>query len=217
VSSWLQKISLDSDDADSFSARTSDGTWQGALPYGVAARSPLGSVSDSNSSSMYQPAAAYPVDARRSDSPEPEGQTTLADVLLRAGVYPTDRPRREDLAGELLTQGWSAGDIGMVAQRVMQQAGNPRIGLATLLKLLRAKDRLREAIEDCRALGRWEAGSTRRWHPGEADRMRTAKLLEDERRRWADAAREHWIRCRVRDGVPEAVAEAEWVAKKRQS
>lgn len=214
--SRLQKISLDKIADDESPARTSNGTWQGASRYGVASRSPIATVGDQNSSSSIQPAPAYLVDAVRSSMAEPEGQPTLADVLLRAGVYPTDRPRREDLAGELLTQGWSAGDIGMVAQRVMQQAGNPRIGLATLLKLLRAKDRLREAIEDCRALGRWEAGSTRRWHPGEMDRIRSAESLEDERRRWVDADREHWIRCRVRDGVPEAVAEAEWAAKKRQ-
>lgn len=148
---------------------------------------------------------------------ETDGQLTLADVLLRVGCYPTERARREDLAAQLLVSGHSAQDIAVVAERVMSQAGQPRIGLAMLLRLLREPERLKEAVEDCRALRLHEDGRARRWHPGEADRLRSAAALEDERRRWAEADREHWIRCRMRDGVPQMVAEAEWAAKIRQS
>lgn len=169
----------------------------------------------SNSSRDDQPAAAAPVDAVRSSMADSHGQLTLSDVLLRAGCYPTERARREDLAAQLLVSGHSAQDIAVVAERVMAQAGQPRIGLAMLLRLLREPDRLREAVEDCRSLLVHEDGRVRKWHPGEADRMRSAAALEHERRRWIEADREHWIRCRVADGVPQMVAEAEWAAKNR--
>jgi hypothetical protein len=170
----------------------------------------------SNSSREDQPAAAEPVDAVRSSMAEPDGTLTLADVLLRVGCYPADRSKRLDLAAQLLVSGHSAQDIAVVAERVISQAGQPRIGLAMLLRLLREPDRLREAVEDCRALRLHEDGRVRRWHPGERDRMRTAEHLEQERRRWIEADREHWIRCRVADGVPQMVAEAEWAARNRQ-
>lgn len=167
----------------------------------------------SGSNNNSQPAAATPVDAGRCGLPVPATALTLADVLLRAGCYPTERARREDLAAQLLTSGHSAQDIAVVAERVLGQAGQPRIGLAMLLRLLREPQRLAEAVEDCRALRLHEDGRVRRWHPGEADRMRSQAQLERERLRWADADREHYLRCRVADGVPRMVAEAEWEQK----
>lgn len=211
-----QNFSLDSIGHDSFPARTSSTPRREPSSYRVAVRGDAASVGGSNNSSL-PAAAANHVDAVRSGMAETDGTPTLADVLLRVGCYPTERGRREDLAAQLLVSGHSAQDIAVVAERVMSQAGQPRIGLAMLLRLLREPERLREAVEDCRALRVHEDGRARKWHPGEADRMRSAAALEDERRRWAEADRTHWIRCRMRDGVPQMVAEAEWAAKNRSS
>ena len=80
---------------------------------------------------------------------------------------------------------------------------------------MRDKARLRKAIDDCRELLRFQAGVVRRWHPGEMDRQRSAAKLDAERKDWEAEDRQHYISCRMRDGIAEAVAEAEYEARKR--
>ena len=144
-----------------------------------------------------------------------DGPLTVADVLLRAGVYPVDRAKRDELAMSLLMEGIGADDVRLVAHRILSNSRNANAAIGQLVNLLRDLPRLRAAIEDVRKLTRVEAGAVKRWHPGERDRIQTAAKLRDERRAWAEADREHYIRCRVRDGIPEAVAAAEWLARQR--
>lgn len=205
-----QKISLDTSMPDRF--RTSSTPLRGASSAGDAGQpdglrsAEAGRLPDSD----HQPATRLRSASDPIPVPYPDRMPTVADVLLRSGIWVLDRGRRDDLAAQLVTSGWSAADIGMVADRTLRSAGTPRIGVAMLMRLLRDQDRLRAAIEDCRSLGRWEEGSTRRWHPGEMDRIRSAERLASERRVWADDDLTAWVRCRGRDGVAADVAEAEW-------
>jgi hypothetical protein len=144
-----------------------------------------------------------------------DGTLTLADVLLRAQVFATDRAKREELALSLLLEGITAEDVAVVAHRALFGATNQNAAIGGLVNLLRDKPRLRKAIEDCRELLRFQAGVVKRWHPGEIDRQRTAQRLEHERKDWEAEDRAHYLACRIRDGVPEAVAEAEYEQRKR--
>jgi hypothetical protein len=144
-----------------------------------------------------------------------DGTLTLADVLLRAQVFATDRAKREELALSLLLEGITAEDIAVVAHRALHGATNQNAAIGGLVNLLRDKARLRKAIDDCRELLRFQAGVVRRWHPGEMDRQRSAAKLDAERKDWEAEDRKHYIACRMRDGIAEAVAEAEYEQRKR--
>lgn len=141
-------------------------------------------------------------------SPNDRHKLDLADVLLRHGLWATRREHRETLAGELHAAGFDAAGVERVCASVMSMAQDKRIGCGELVNILRDHKRLAAAIEDLSKVA--EPG--RRVHPGEADRERSMRALRDERAQWADADREHYLRCRRADGVPEEVAAAEWAA-----
>jgi hypothetical protein len=130
---------------------------------------------------------------------------TVADVLRRHGLWLTRREMREEMAQSLEADGFTLEQVDKVCSYVLSMASDVRMGCGELVNLLRDRKRLQQAVEDIQQL-------RGRAHPGEADRQRTARQLEDERRQWADADRQHYIRCRQADGIPEQVAEAEWAA-----
>lgn len=136
---------------------------------------------------------------------------TIADVLLHHGLWPTRRELREQLAKTLDDALFTAGEIDAVCASILSMSNDKRIALGEVVNCLRDHVRLKAAIEDLSKVG----VPGRKPHPGEMDRVRSSKALEDERRTWVDADREHYIRCRRADGVPEAVAEAEWEATRK--
>lgn len=54
------------------------------------------------------------------------------------------------------------------------------------------------------------AAEKHRQHPGEHDRKRSAAALAEERKLWAEQDREHYVRCRERDGYSREQALAEF-------
>ena len=142
------------------------------------------------------------------NSPNDRHKSDLADVLLRHGLWATRREHRETLAAELHAAGFDAAGVERVCASVMSMAQDRRIGCGELVNILRDHKRLASAIEDLSKVS--EPG--RKVHPGEADRERSMRALRDERAQWSDADRDHYLRCRRADGIPEEVAAAEWAA-----
>lgn len=136
---------------------------------------------------------------------------SIADVLLRHGLWPTRRELREQLAKDLDDALFSAGEVDSVCTSILSMSNDKRIALGEVVNCLRDHTRLKAAIEDLSKVG----VPGRKLHPGEMDRARSRQALEGERREWVDADREHYIRCRRADGIPQAVAEAEWEATRR--
>lgn len=130
---------------------------------------------------------------------------TVADVLKAHGLWLTRREMRDEMAVGLEADGFTVEQIDKVCKYVLSMSSDVRMGCGELVNLLRDRKRLKQAVED---IGQMRG----RTHPGEADRQRTAKYLNDERRLWVDSDREHYIRCRRADGTPEEVAAAEWAA-----
>lgn len=146
------------------------------------------------------------------NSPNDRHKSDLADVLLRHGLWATRREHRETLAAELHAAGFDAAGVERVCASVMSMATDKRIGCGELVNILRDHKRLSSAIEDLSKVA--EPG--RKVHPGEVDRQRSAKFLQEERATWSDADREHYLRCRRADGIPEEVAAAEWASAHRR-
>lgn len=139
---------------------------------------------------------------------EDRQKPTVADVLLRHGLWPTRRDTRLKFAGEVEALGLTADQVDLLCSSILSMAGDRRIGLGECVNLLRDRERAMASLEDLSRV----APVGRKWHPGEADRQRSAEALGRERQVWADADRQHYIRCRVADGIPEAEARAEWAA-----
>lgn len=134
--------------------------------------------------------------------------TTVADVLLSVGLWPTRREMRAALASDLINAGFTATQVQKVADLILGMARDKSIALGELVNLLRDHKRLTESLEDLAKIR-----PSYRPHPGEADRERTAKRLEEERREWQDDDRLRYLRARKADGVAEHIAEAEWHAR----
>lgn len=213
----LQNFSLDKTGHDSVLSRTSSTSGLDAFRYEAADLGRQGSGDQGQPACLAKASelVGFCLAASMSSGTGPDGQPTIADVLLRLGLWPIDRLKREEMAADLLLAGFTAEDVAIVGARVTTQAGAPRYAIGQLVKLFRDHARLRAAVQDCRDLHVAEDGAARRWHPGEMDRRRTADRMREERQTWAAADREHWIRCRVRDGVPQDVAEAEWEQRRR--
>lgn len=213
----LQNFSLDKNRHDSVLSRTSGTSGLDAFRYEAADLGRQGSGDQEQPACLAKASelVGFCLAASMSSGTGPDGQPTIADVLLRLGLWPIDRPKREEMAADLLLAGFTAEDVAIVGARVTTQAGAPRYAIGQMVKLFRDHARLRAAVQDCRDLHVAEDGAARRWHPGEMDRRRTAERMREERQTWAAADREHWIRCRVRDGVPQDVAEAEWEQRRR--
>jgi len=213
----LQKISLDSNRRAADLSRTSSTSGLDAFRYEAddLYRQGSGHQEQPACQAKASELVRFCLAASMSCGTGPEEQPTVADVLLRLGLWPIDRAKRDEMAADLLLAGFTAEDVAIVGARVTSQAGAARYAIGQLVKLLRDHARLRVAVQDCRHLHIAEDGAARRWHPGEMDRKRTADRMREERQTWAAADREHWIRCRVRDGIPQDVAEAEWEQRRR--
>lgn len=135
----------------------------------------------------------------------------ISDVLLHHGLWPTRRELREELAKSLDDALFTAGEVDAVCTSILSMSNDKRIALGEVVNCLRDHARLKAAIEDLAKVGT----PGRKWHPGEMDRSRSMQSLDDERKAWADADRDHYIRCRRADGIPEEVAAAEWAASRR--
>lgn len=133
---------------------------------------------------------------------------TVADVLRRHGLWLTRREMRVTMASGLEDDGFTVEQIDRVCTYVLSMASDPRMGCGELVNLLRDRERLRAAVEDVKVM----RGKT---HPGEVDRQRSAAALCAERKLWADADREQFVRCRRADGISAEVALAEWAADRR--
>ena len=211
------KFSLDRKARDADLSRTASPSGQDAFRVEADELHPIGS------GDQWQPACqakaselvGFCLARSMSSGTGPDGQPTLADVLLRLGLWPIDRAKRDEMSADLLLAGFTAEDVAIVGARVTSQAGSPRYAVGQLVKLFRDHARLRAAVQDCRDMHVAEDGAARRWHPGEMDRRRTAERMREERQNWVEADREHYIRCRVRDGIPQSVAEAEWEQRRR--
>lgn len=142
-----------------------------------------------------------------SNSQPASHKPTVAAVLQRHGLWLTRREMREQMATGLENDGFTVEQIDKVCSYVLSMASDPRMGCGELVNLLRDRERLKQTIEDLQVL----RGRT---HPGEADRRRSAEMLAQERNAWVEADRQHFIRCRQADGIPAAVAEAEWAASR---
>lgn len=134
--------------------------------------------------------------------------TTVADVLLSVGLWPTRREMRSNLAADLIAGGFSPAQVQKVADCILGMARDKSIALGELVNLLRDHKRLTESLADLAKIR-----PAHRPHPGEADRARAAKRLEEERREWVDDDRLRYLRARRADGVPDHIAEAEWHAR----
>lgn len=213
----LRKISLDKTDGDAVLSSTSSTSGLDAFRYEAADLGRQGSGDQGQPDRLAKASelVGFCLAASMSSGTQSDGQPTIADVLLRLGLWPVDRPKRAEMAADLLMAGFGAEDIAIVGARITQQAGASRYAIGQMVKLFRDHQRLRAAVQDCRHLHLAEDGATRRWHPGEMDRRRTAERIREERAKWSDADRQHWIRCRIRDGVSAEVAEAEWEARRR--
>lgn len=213
----LQNFSLDKTQCDSVFSGTSNTSGLDAFRHEAADLGHQGSGNQGHPACLAKASelVGFCLAASMSSGTGPDGQPTIADVLLRLGLWPIDRLKREEMAADLLLAGFTAEDVAIVGARVTTQAGAPRYAIGQMVKLFRDHARLRAAVQDCRDLHVAEDGAARRWHPGEMDRRRTADRMREERQTWAAADREHWIRCRVRDGVPQDVAEAEWEQRRR--
>jgi len=135
---------------------------------------------------------------------------TISDVLLHHGLWPTRRELRDELAKSLEDALFSAGQIDAVCSSILSMSNDKRIALGEIVNCLRDHKRLSTAIEDLSKVG----VPGRKWHPGEMDRARSQQSLASERREWVDADRDHYVRCRKADGIPEDVAIAEWHARR---
>lgn len=134
------------------------------------------------------------------------------DLLLGIGVYLLSRDRREGLARQLASKGVTPADVQLVwdyVQGTSESVGAAKTFFAALLK---DEKRLAAALDDLRRHAARQPKPERRWAPGEGDRMRNRITLEQERRQWEEADREHFVRCMGRDGIPREVALAEWHA-----
>lgn len=213
----LQNFSLDKNPCDSVFSGTSSTSGLDAFQHEAADLGREGSGDQGQPACLAKASelVGFCLAASMSSGTGPDGQPTIADVLLRLGLWPIDRPKREEMAADLLLAGFKSEDVAIVGARVTTQAGAPRYAIGQMVKLFRDHARLRSAVQDCRDLHVAEDGAARRWHPGEIDRRRTAERMREERQTWAAADREHWIRCRVRDGVPQDAAEAEWEQRRR--
>lgn len=143
-----------------------------------------------------------------SDQQTDRQNTTVADVLLSVGLWPTRREMRSNLAADLIAAGFTATQVQKVADVILSMSRDKSIALGELVNLLRDHKRLAESLEDLA-----KVRPAYRPHPGEADRERTAKRLEEERREWQDDDRLRYLRARKADGVAEHIAEAEWHAR----
>ena len=143
------------------------------------------------------------------DTNEQDNQNKIADVLLSYGLWPTNRPTRIRFATELASHGWKAEQIEMVAKSVFGMASDRRIACGEFVNICKDKQRLSDAISDLSKV----KDPAKKWHPGEADRIRSKKALESQRAEWVDADMEHFVRCYMRDGHSKDVALAMWHAK----
>lgn len=140
-----------------------------------------------------------------SNQPNDRQDSTIADVLLESGLWPTRRELRSNLAYDLQNAGFTAGDVRLVCECILSMARDKAIALGELVNLLRDHKRLRESLEDLS-----KVKPSHKPHPGQADRAKSMRDLEEQRRSWLDDDREHYVRCRRADGVTEDVALAEW-------
>lgn len=154
---------------------------------------------------------AVPVSVDQSnalDQSNDRQNVTVADVLLSVGLWPTRREMRAHLASDLIAAGFTPGEVQRVADCILGMARDKSMALGELVNLLRDHKRLRESLDDLA-----KVRATVKPHPGEADRLRAAKRLEEERREWADDDRIRYVRARRADGVSEEIANAEWAAR----
>lgn len=151
------------------------------------------------------------------NSSVPQQLGTLDDALLAVGVFVGSRERRLQLVAQIEGR-LSIEQVLTIGRHI---AGSYRdradIASATTARIMQDDRRCREVLEDIARAERLRpivrpapAEPQKKWHPGEGDRARTARLIADQRREWGAADREHWIRCRMRDGATREVAEAEY-------
>lgn len=143
------------------------------------------------------------------DNNQQDNQNKIADVLLSYGLWPTNRPTRSRFAAELDAQGWKSDQIELVAKSVFGLANDKRIACGEFVNICKDKQRLADAIADLSKV----KDPGKKWHPGEADRIRSSQALDAHRKEWMDADMEHFVRCFMRDGHSKDVAIAMWHAK----
>lgn len=138
---------------------------------------------------------------------------TTADLLCELGVYTLARHKREKVAAQLDTCGVTRAMLLDLWRYVEQSAvSDARLDARRLMASLVADPKkLTAAIEDLDKYRTAQAQHvTKKWAPGEGDRQRTRKLLEQHRHEWAEQDRAHWIRCRMSDGATREISEAEY-------
>lgn len=130
-------------------------------------------------------------------------------------MFTLARGKREQVAAQLDAGGFTHEQLRALWAYVSENAVATAQAEAKRIMAALVSDqaRLAAALEDLRKMREAQLaagpGRAKKWHPGEIDRMRTRLRLQDERRTWADLDREHYIRCRMADGAPRDVAEAE--------
>jgi len=134
------------------------------------------------------------------------------------GLFNLSRPKRDSVAQQLVSAGFTVEDIHLVWEEAMGNARNARDARALVASIVMDPQRLSDVLVDLRAFQRAEQERQKTnvvMAPGEHDRKVNMHTLHEQRAEWQEEDREHYVRCRVADGKTQAEAEAEYDGQRK--
>lgn len=137
----------------------------------------------------------------------------ISKAMNDLGLFSLSRPRRDAVAQQLVTAGFTVEDIHTLWEEAIQHCRSSKDARALVASIVSDPQRLQEVLDDLRAFQRAEQNRQKQnvvMAPGEHDRKINMQTLHAQRSEWQAADREHYVRCRMADGVSKHDAEVEY-------